>query len=33
MSITEYEDRIKEIVDRDDHSEFIFDFLSIYDKY
>lgn len=32
MAITDYEDKIKEIVDREDHSEFIFDFLAIYDK-
>ncbi|MDT2797610.1 class I SAM-dependent DNA methyltransferase [Enterococcus cecorum] len=32
MAITEYEDRIKALVDKEDHEEFIFDFLSIYDK-
>lgn len=32
MAITEYEDRINELVKKDDHSQFIFDFLSIYDK-
>lgn len=32
MAITEYEDKIKEIVDREDHSEFIYDFLSVYDR-
>lgn len=32
MAITEYEDRINELVKKVDHSQFIFDFLSIYDK-
>lgn len=32
MAITEYEDRIKALVDKEDHEGFIFDFLSIYDK-
>ncbi|MDK8262144.1 DNA methyltransferase [Lactobacillus delbrueckii] len=32
MAITEYEDKIKEIVNREDHSDFIYDFLSIYDR-
>ncbi|WDC81361.1 class I SAM-dependent DNA methyltransferase [Ligilactobacillus ruminis] len=32
MAITEYEDRIKDIVDDSDHSSFIYDFLSVYDK-
>lgn len=32
MAITEYEDKIKEIVNREDHSDFIYDFLAIYDK-
>ncbi|WP_171311986.1 class I SAM-dependent DNA methyltransferase [Enterococcus cecorum] len=32
MAIIEYEDRIKAIVDKEDHEGFIFDFLSIYDK-
>ncbi|WP_125707441.1 class I SAM-dependent DNA methyltransferase [Lacticaseibacillus porcinae] len=31
MAITEYEDQIQEIVSRPDHSEFIYDFLSVYD--
>ncbi|MCD5535630.1 class I SAM-dependent DNA methyltransferase [Lactobacillus delbrueckii] len=32
MAITEYEDKIKEIVNRENHSGFIYDFLSIYDR-
>lgn len=32
MAITEYEDRIKDIVDDSDHASFIYDFLSVYDK-
>ncbi len=32
MSIIEYEDEIKELVNKDNHDEFIYDFLSIYDK-
>lgn len=32
MAITEYEDRIKNIVDDSDHASFIYDFLSVYDK-
>ncbi|MCD5579684.1 class I SAM-dependent DNA methyltransferase [Lactobacillus delbrueckii subsp. lactis] len=32
MAITEYEDKIKEIVNREDYSDFIYDFLAIYDK-
>lgn len=32
MAITEYEDQIKNIVDDSDHSSFIYDFLSVYDK-
>lgn len=32
MSITEYEDKIKDIVENGDYSQFIYDFLSIYDK-
>lgn len=32
MAIAEYEDKIKEIVNREDHSDFIYDFLSIYDR-
>lgn len=32
MAITEYEDQINELVKQGDHSQFIFDFLSIYDK-
>lgn len=32
MAITEYEDKIKEIVNREDHSDFIYDFMSIYDR-
>ncbi|WKN28903.1 N-6 DNA methylase [Apilactobacillus kunkeei] len=32
MAIIEYEDEIKELVNRDNHDEFIYDFLSIYDK-
>lgn len=31
MAITEYEDQIQEIVCRPDHSEFIYDFLGVYD--
>ncbi|MFC6315903.1 DNA methyltransferase [Lapidilactobacillus achengensis] len=31
MAITEYEDQIQEIVSKPDHSEFIYDFLSVYD--
>lgn len=32
MAIIEYEDEIKELVNRDNHDGFIYDFLSIYDK-
>lgn len=32
MAITEYEDKIKEIIDKDDHDSFIADFLSVYEK-
>lgn len=32
MAIIEYEDEIKELVNRDNHNDFIYDFLSIYDK-
>lgn len=32
MAIIEYEDEIKELVNKDNHDEFIYDFLSIYDK-
>ena len=32
MAIIEYEDEIKELVNRDNHDDFIYDFLSIYDK-
>lgn len=32
MAITEYEDKIKSIVDNNDHTTFIYDFLEIYDK-
>lgn len=31
MAITEYEDQIQEIVSKPDHSEFIYDFLGVYD--
>ncbi|MEK1366717.1 class I SAM-dependent DNA methyltransferase [Limosilactobacillus fermentum] len=31
MAITEYEDQIQEIVNKSDHSEFIYDFLGVYD--
>lgn len=31
MAITEYEDQIQEIVSEPDHSEFIYDFLGVYD--
>ena len=31
MAITEYEDQIQEIVSKTDHSEFIYDFLGVYD--
>ena len=30
MSIIEYEDRIRELVKNEDHSNFIYDFLEIY---
>lgn len=32
MAITEYEDKIKSIVDNNDHATFIYDFLEVYDK-
>lgn len=32
MAIIEYEDKIKALVNKDNHEEFIYDFLSIYDK-
>ena len=32
MAITEYEDKIKEIVNRENYSGFIYDFMSIYDR-
>ncbi|KPN79068.1 uncharacterized protein RZ56_12410 [Apilactobacillus kunkeei] len=32
MAIIEYEDEIKTLVNKDNHDEFIYDFLSIYDK-
>ena len=32
MSITDYEDKIKEIVEKEDHGQFIYDFLSVYEK-
>lgn len=32
MAITEYEDKIKSIVDSKDHATFIYDFLEVYDK-
>lgn len=32
MAITEYEDKIKSIVDSNDHTTFIYDFLEVYDK-
>jgi hypothetical protein len=31
MAITEYEDQIREIVENQDHTKFIYDFLSVYD--
>lgn len=32
MAIIDYEDKIKEIVNQENHSEFIYDFLAVYDK-
>ena len=32
MAITEYEDKIQEIIDKNDHDSFITDFLSVYEK-
>ncbi|TGJ61205.1 class I SAM-dependent DNA methyltransferase [Ligilactobacillus ruminis] len=32
MSITDYEDKIKKIVEKEDHGQFIYDFLSVYEK-
>ncbi|MFB5979257.1 class I SAM-dependent DNA methyltransferase [Lactobacillus delbrueckii subsp. lactis] len=32
MAITEYEDKIQEIIDKKDHDNFITDFLSVYEK-
>lgn len=32
MAITEYEDKIQEIIDKNDHDSFIADFLSVYEK-
>lgn len=32
MAITEYEDKIQEIIDKNDHDGFIADFLSVYEK-
>lgn len=32
MSITDYEDKIREIVEKEDHRQFIYDFLSVYEK-
>lgn len=32
MAITEYEDKIKKIVNRENYSGFIYDFMSIYDR-
>lgn len=32
MAITEYEDKIQEIIDKNDHDNFITDFLSVYEK-
>ena len=32
MAITEYEDQIQSIIDESDHEEFVYDFLSVYEK-